>query len=83
MNFDDLVFPRDGIDLHRMVRHLEWHMIWKAAFVARGNRSKMARLLNISRATLYNKFEEHKIKLPKDKGFYIAKELCEWEMGSR
>ena len=63
--FDELLLPEDqpvslndidiNLDLARVMDQVERHAINQALVVAGGNRSKAAKLLNISRPTLYEK----------------------------
>src|SRR5882724_11393146 len=50
------------VELDEAVRKAEKRALEKALKNARGNRSVAARLLGISRRTLYNKLEEHKLE---------------------
>ncbi|HYP88179.1 MAG TPA: sigma-54 dependent transcriptional regulator [Polyangiaceae bacterium] len=50
------------VELEEAVRKAEKRALEKALHRARGNRSVAARLLGISRRTLYNKLEEHQLE---------------------
>ncbi|TCO74837.1 sigma-54 dependent transcriptional regulator PrdR [Marinisporobacter balticus] len=52
----------DPLDLNKSIVEFEVDMIERALKLANGKKAKAAKLLNIPRATLYYKIEQHKIK---------------------
>jgi len=56
--------PPEGLQLERLEREL----IVQALVLARGNKSRAARLLDISRRTLYSRMEHHGLRTPGEGG---------------
>ena len=56
--------PPEGLQLERLEREL----IVQALAMARGNKSRAARLLDISRRTLYSRMEHHGLRTPGEGG---------------
>lgn len=52
-----------SLDLNLAIRNLEKETIQTALYLAKNNKSKASKLLNIPRATLYHKIQEYKINI--------------------
>ena len=53
---------RQGLTLHQIVSRIEKKTITRMLRLTNGNKVKAARMLNISRSTLYAKMEEYQIE---------------------
>ena len=52
------ILPHEGVDIENVINEF----IIQALDIAKGNKSKAARLLGISRQTLYYRMEKHSLK---------------------
>lgn len=61
-------FPKDGLDLRQCMNNFERSLLIQALRAAKGNVTQAARLLYVTRQTVYNLLHKHELRPDKASG---------------
>lgn len=61
-------FPREGLDLRNCMHNFERSLLIQALRAAKGNVTQAARLLFVTRQTIYNLLKKHELRADKASG---------------